>query len=243
MTRVQREQRNFLTKANMQLARYASTLEQLTVSRERNRLARELHDTLAHTLTAVAVQLEAVDSAWDVAPDKARTLLHKSLAQTRSGLMETRRALQALRASPLEDLGLALAVRSLAEITARRSGLELELSVPPEVGNLSPDIEQGIYRVAQEAMENVVKHANASRICVALAQEEGKITLTVQDNGRGFDVETIEADGHYGVQGMRERAAMMGAQLTIQRGIHGGTEVQLVWDGGAGALNRGMHVL
>lgn len=119
----QRAQRQSLRQANTELAHYAATLEQLTISQERNRMARELHDTLAHTLSGMAVQLEAVQSLWDSSPEEARTMLGKSLAATRSGLTETRRALQALRASPLDDLGLALALRNLAESAATRAGL------------------------------------------------------------------------------------------------------------------------
>jgi signal transduction histidine kinase len=90
----QRAQRHALAEANVKLRQYASTVEQLSISHERNRLARELHDTLAHTLSATSVQLEAVDAVWDTSPNQARELLHKSLAQTRSGLTETRRALK-----------------------------------------------------------------------------------------------------------------------------------------------------
>ncbi len=95
LLKVQRQQRQRLTEANERLTQYASTLEQLTLSRERNRLARELHDTLAHSLSGVAVQLEGVDALWDTNADEARAMLKQSLANTRSGLTETRRALQA----------------------------------------------------------------------------------------------------------------------------------------------------
>src|SRR4029078_5838718 len=108
--------------ANAKLVDYASTNEQLAVTRERNRVARDMHDTLAHTLSAVSVQLEAADSVWDSQPQQAHELLQKSLASARAGLGETRRAVRALRASPLDDLGLGLALRDLAESTADRAG-------------------------------------------------------------------------------------------------------------------------
>ena len=115
MTRL-REQGELLRQANAQLTHYASTLENLTVSRERNRMARELHDTLAHTLTGLSVTLETVKAYWDVDEDKARGLLDKSLETTRTGVEETRRALKSLRASPLEDMGLTLAIQKMAEL-------------------------------------------------------------------------------------------------------------------------------
>ena len=119
---VQREQRTALAEAyaqqaeaNEQLQQYATTLEELSISRERNRLARELHDTLAHSLSALTVQLEAVSALWSTRPDRARRLLDQASETARTGLAESRRALQALRASPLQDLGLILAVQELAE--------------------------------------------------------------------------------------------------------------------------------
>jgi signal transduction histidine kinase len=187
----QREQRRALAEANTQLAHYAATLEQLATSRERNRLARELHDTLAHSLSGIAVQLEAVKTLWENSPEDA-AMLEQSLATTRSGLTETRRALQALRASPLEDLGLALAVRSLAESVAARSGLALDLEAPERLENLSPDLEQGIYRIVQEALENIAQHANARNVKMQLSQTDGHFTLTISDDGQGFQMESVD---------------------------------------------------
>jgi len=145
----QREQRHALREANRKLTRHAATLEQLTTTRERNRLARELHDTLAHTLSAVAVQLEAVDALWTAKPDDAHLRLQKTIEVTRSGLTETRRTLQDLRASPLEDLGLALAIRDLAETTASRGGLKLDLHIADRLPAVSSNVEQAVYRIAQ----------------------------------------------------------------------------------------------
>jgi signal transduction histidine kinase len=223
----QRQQREALAEANRQLAQHAATLEQLTISRERNRLARELHDTLAHTLSAVSVQLEAVDSAWDLQPERARELLAKALAQTRSGLTETRRALQALRASPLEDLGLALAVRNLAESTAKRGALALDLTIDEDLEPLPPELEQQIYRVAQEALTNVLKHAGAQRLRVQFTRGEGLLTLLIGDDGRGFERANGAANGHYGLHGMQERADLIGARLTVQSASRDGTTVRL----------------
>jgi signal transduction histidine kinase len=222
----QREQRQALAAANAQLAQHAATLEQLTLSRERNRLARELHDTLAHTLSAVSVQLEAVDSAWHVQPEKARELLLKSLAQTRSGLTETRRALQSLRAAPLDDLGLALAIRTLAESTAKRGGFALQLDLD-EVEPLTPELEQQIYRIAQEALANVFKHSGARTVAVGLSRAKGQLTLTIEDDGRGFVVEAVQGNGHYGLRGMQERADLIDGVLEFTRGKPHGTVVRL----------------
>lgn len=227
MTRL-REQGESLKQANTQLTHYASTLENLTVSRERNRMARELHDTLAHTLTGLSVTLETVKAYWDVDGDKARDLLDKSLETTRTGIEETRRALKSLRASPLEDMGLGLAIRKMAESTAARSKLDLELALPNPIPNLAPDVEQCIYRIAQEAVENVAHHANAQKVSVKLEPNGNNLRLTVQDDGLGFDPHNNARTGHFGLVGMKERAELSGGKLTIVSQKGQGAKVILV---------------
>ncbi len=228
LVREQRTQRDALAKANARLANYAITLEQLTLSRERNRLARELHDTLAHTLSGLAIQLEAIHSLWDANPAESRAMLERSLAATRDGLGEARRAIQALRASPLEDLGLALALRNLAESIAERAGLALGLRIPERLSDVRPEVEQCIYRVAEEALANIARHANARRVTVALAQREEGLALTISDDGRGFDPAQSLPDDHYGLRGMRERAEMIGAILEVESRPGHGTTIRLI---------------
>ena len=223
----QRQQRQTLAQANTQLAQYATTLEQLAVSQERNRLARELHDTLAHTLSGISIQLEAVRTLWETHPQQARTMVEHSLATTRAGLTETRRALQALRASPLEDLGLVLAVRRLAEAAARQSGVSLHWQGIERVENLSPPVEQAIYRIAQEALENVVKHAMAHQLTVQLHQNNGCFALTVADDGCGFEPGRAGPQPHFGLTGMQERAEIIGGALEIKTQPGTGTTVRL----------------
>ena len=231
LMRAQRAQRKALARANVQLARYATTLEQLAVSRERNRLARELHDTLAHTLSAVAVQLEATRSLWDSDPTSARDMLERSLAATREGLTEARRAIHALRAAPLEDLGLALAIRNLAESVAARADLSLDLQAPDQIGSLAPAVEQAVYRIAGEALTNVAQHADARHLTVWLGRVGGRLMLTVSDDGCGFDATALSLDGHYGLKGMRERAEMIGGELEIESQPGQGTIVRLAVEG------------
>lgn len=237
---LQREQRVALARANEQqaaanrrLQRYADTLEELAVSRERNRLARELHDTLAHSLSAVTVQLEAVRSLWHLDPDAALALLDRADETARSGLTEARRALQALRASPLQDLGLALALRELAQQATQRAGATLQVRAPERIAaSLSPTVEQEVYRIAQETLENVVRHADATSVLLKLEQSAGSLALTIEDNGRGIDTGVIkvsEAGGEnrVGIRGMKERAALIGAELQITTEAGQGTRVHL----------------
>lgn len=224
----QRQQRRSLAEANTKLAHYAATLEQLATTRERNRLARELHDTLAHTLSAVAVEQEAVSALWDSDPAQARAMLEQSLSATRTGLAETRRALQALRSSPLEDFGLALAIRQEAESVAARANLALDLHIPERLDNLPPDVEQCIYRVAQEALANVAHHAQARRVEISLLKERGRLILRVSDDGHGFDPDTVDTEYHLGIRGMQERAEMVGGVLEIDSEPGQGVTVRLI---------------
>jgi signal transduction histidine kinase len=225
---VGRERRKALLRQNAQLARHAATVEQLATASERNRLARELHDTLAHTLSGLAVQLEAARSVWDTDPGDARALLDRSLAMARTGLTEARRALHALRASPLDDLRLPLALRQMAESAAARTGAALTVRTPNPGIRFQPEIEQSVYRVAQEALENVARHADARRISVALEQNGTHLQLTVSDDGRGFDPAAAGADGGLGVKGMRERAEMLGGSIEITSRPGGPTTLHLI---------------
>jgi signal transduction histidine kinase len=224
-------QQDALAQANAQLTHYASTLENLATSRERNRLARELHDTLAHTLSGLTVQLETVKAYWDVNPETAHHLLAQSLDATRSGLDETRRAVKALRASPLEDMGLLLGLKKLAESAAERGKVALELSLPEQIPSLSPDVEQCVYRIAQEAVENVVHHANAGKLILRLTVDKANIFLAVEDDGLGLKVDQAEQAGHYGLAGMRERAQLAGGRLSVSSQPDHGTRVHLAIEG------------
>ncbi|HMB25126.1 MAG: sensor histidine kinase [Chloroflexota bacterium] len=224
-----RKERQALQAANQKLGNYLATLEQLTVSRERNRLAREIHDTLAHTLSGVAVQLEAVDSLWTSDREQAHTLLQHSLHATRDGLMETRNAIQSLRASPLVDLGLVRALQDFAETTANRTGFQLEFDAPKNIDGLPLGVEQCFYRIGQEALENVARHAQAKLVQVKLIGNASELCLLVADDGIGFDLQVSETGRHFGLQGMRERAQLIHAALEIVSRPGEGTRLRLVW--------------
>jgi signal transduction histidine kinase len=223
----QRRQRESLHQANRQLAQFAVTLEQLAISRERNRLARDLHDTLAHTLSAVAIQLEAVTTIWDTSPEIARQRITKIQGVTRDGLQETRKALQALRSSPMDDLGLAMALNSIAEKAVERAGFRLHVIMPQELPKLLAETELNIYRVAEEALNNAVQHAEASDLWLTLTHDKKQIELCIRDNGMGFDIVQASPQGHFGLVGMQERAALCGGVLQIQSEPNVGTQIIL----------------
>ena len=220
-----------LAEANARLAQQATALEQLTISRERNRLARELHDVLAHTLSGVAVELEGMRSILRQDPDRAQALLGNSLKAIREGLTETRRALLELRAKPLEDLGLALAVRSLAESYAGRFDFQIDLSIENGLGDYPVEVQQCVYRIAEEALANIANHAQAQNARLILRRDEDQLQLIVQDDGRGFDSGLPGSQNHYGLLGMHERAEMIGGSLSIESRIGTGTTITFLYGG------------
>jgi signal transduction histidine kinase len=227
----QREQRQALEDANQRLTSYALTLDQLATSRERNRLARELHDTIAHSLSGTAVQLEAARAVWDENPAESRQLVDQALDSTRSGLADTRRALQALRAEPLDDLGIILSLRNLCEGMRNRSGLSIECILPERLEGWTSEVEQNLFRIAQEALENVIRHAQAGRARLELNQKDGWLTLIISDDGIGFELQNTRHDQRFGIEGMQERAAMIGANLVIDSTPGKGTRVLLSVEG------------
>ncbi len=157
----------------------------------------------------------------------ARTLLESSIGTAHTGLEETRRALRALRASPLDDLGLAGALRANIEAAASRAKLALNVSIADSVPALSPDVEQAIYRIGQEAIANVVNHANAKKIALSLDLAEGRVRLVVSDDGVGFDTDKTNKPSQFGLTGMKERAQIIGGSFEIISKPGQGTTVQL----------------
>ncbi|MEI7989630.1 MAG: sensor histidine kinase [Chloroflexota bacterium] len=226
-----RSQQEALLTANARLAHHASTLETLAISRERNRMSRELHDTVVHTLSGLSVQLETAIAYWQVDPQTTEKLLGQSLIAARSGLQETRRALKALRATPLEDLGPVIAIQNLVKKAADRGKLVLDMHLPDPSLTISPDAEQCLYRITQEAVENVVHHANAQRLTVKLAVDGEDIDLIVRDDGIGFHAEKKPTPGHFGLPGMQERAHLVGGKLSINSNPGSGTTVHLTIEG------------
>jgi len=146
-------------------------------------------------------------------------------------LTETRRTLQELRAKPLEDLGLALAVRTLAESYAERADVHIELDIDQDLGDIPAEVQQSVYRIAQEALANVADHAQAQTARVILKQERDQLQLIVRDDGCGFDPNDFNDDRHYGLLGMRERAEMIGGHLSVESQAGKGTQILFSYGG------------
>lgn len=230
LSATQREQNQKLIQTNLRLNQYVHTLEELATSRERNRLAGELHDTLAHTLSGLSINLEAIKTVVPPKNEEAQEMLDHSLKTTRSGLDETRRVLKALRAGPLEALGLKQALANLTEEASLRKSIPIVCDCPDRLPVLPLEVEQNIYRITQEGLENILRHANASTAQVKLAASNGNLELIIQDNGSGFDPDHVKGEDKFGLQGLKERAAAIGGNLSVKSKPGEGTLIRFTWE-------------
>jgi two-component system NarL family sensor kinase len=205
-------------------ARLAEASAGLARAEERTRIAREIHDTLAQGLTAIGLDVEGALRHLD-SPDRARPRLERALATARESLEEARRSVLDLRAAPLAGRPLAEALAALGRAFTSETGVRVNVRVAGVV-ELPLRAEAELYRVAQEALANVRKHAEATRVEVALRGAPGAVSLSVQDDGVGFDLGAVGERGH-GLIGMRERARLAGGRLRITSRPGHGTRVGL----------------
>ena len=204
-----------LEEANRQLSEYAIQAEELATTQERNRLAREIHDNLGHYLTVVNVQIGAAKVLMDQDPTKAVDALDKAQNLTQEGLKAVRQSVAALRESPVGQRPLPEAITLLTETTSQ-AGIVTEFSMQGEPYPLSNQVEYALYRVAQEGLTNVRKHARASRVDLLLDfSQDDVVSLTVADNGVG----TAVAGGGFGLLGIRERVQLLGGECVVETAL------------------------
>ena len=228
----ERKQTVALSAANAKLREQALAAEQLATARERNRLARDLHDTLAHSLAGLVVQLQAIDTLLKAEPDAAQSELAKARQLAQTGLQDARHAIQDLRVSPIEDLGLARALEREAIDFGERASVTVDVQVTDPPAPVSNEVAAQVLRIAQEAFHNIERHADAGCVSVALWQANGRLSLRVIDDGRGFADENISGD-RFGLTGMRERAEMIGGQLNVTSAVGQGTQVEFTMGSGS----------
>jgi two-component system NarL family sensor kinase len=206
-------------------ARLFARSTRLGAVEERNRLAREIHDTLAQGLTATALQLESADALLDAGSERAHEPLRRALSLTRSNLEEARRSVLDLRASPLEGRPLSEAINALVERWEAETGIAVRYRAVNGSRPLPPSVEAALYRICQEALTNVARHAGAERAAVRLVATPDRVRLVVEDDGRGFDASEVPEDRH-GIVGMRERAEVLGGTLEVRSGPGEGTRIE-----------------
>jgi signal transduction histidine kinase len=209
-----------LRAAHEELAALHRRAREAAVAEERNRLAREIHDTLAHYLTVVNVQLEAAEKLASDRPARSLDAVGRARRLTLQCLQEVRRSVGALRAATVEELALPGALAKLTKEFSESTGIEVHLDLG-NVGSigLSPEATQALYRTVQEALTNVQRHAHASLARVTLVAPNGVVTLRVEDDGVGPSAGNGDEDGGgFGLIGLRERVALLGGQLDFGPG-------------------------
>jgi nitrate/nitrite-specific signal transduction histidine kinase len=212
--------------------------QELAVVEERNRLARDLHDAVTQTLFSASLIADVLPRIWERDPDAGRARLEEVRQLTRGALAEMRTLLLELRPAALAEADLGELLRQLAEATIGRARVPVTVQVTGECP-VPPDVKVALYRIAQEALNNVAKHAGASQATVSLrctppsspsseGGQTGRVELRISDDGRGFDAGAVSPRS-LGLGIMRERVEAIGAGLTVESAIGHGTEVTVVW--------------
>lgn len=213
-----------LERTKDELAEYSTQVAKLATLRERNRLARDVHDSLGHYLTVINVQLEVVNKLIDSDLDRAKEAATRAKELASEGLAEVRRSVAALRPTPLDERPLPDVIRQLVD-DARQDGLVITFEQHGSSKPLSPESEIVLYRAAQEALTNIRKHARASIVTIHLAYDTNSIRLTVRDNGAGRDASSPD---HVGLLGLRERTESLNGILHAENSGEGGFVVEVV---------------
>ena len=212
-----------LEAANHQLAEYASQAEELAVTQERNRLAREIHDNLGHYLTIVNVQIEAAKVTYEADPTRALDALDKAQDLAKKGLTSVRESVAALRVSPVENRPVEDAIVELVE-ESKVTGIETTFEIVGASKPVESKSALALYRIIQEGLTNVRKHADASQVDVKLDFSQADvIRLTLRDDGSG----ATDTSGGFGLIGLRERVQLLGGEFKIQTEPGQGFEINV----------------
>jgi signal transduction histidine kinase len=212
-----------LQQAHQQLQNYASRVEALTIAEERNRIAREMHDSLGHRLTITAVQLEGAQRLVRTNPERSEQIIATVREQVRDGLKDLRRTVAMLRASAEEDLAIQPALQQLVQQMKETTGINIALVCEETLPDLPAPYRLALYRAAQEGLTNIQRHARASQAWLQLYAKDQQIVLLVSDNGLGLDPHVSSTS--FGLAGLRERASLLGGKLMIDPRPGGGTQL------------------
>lgn len=210
----ERQAKEELAIAHEQLRQYALQIEDLVAVQERNHIAREIHDSLGHTLTAQNIQLQTAVKLWQRDPHKIQPFLEQALRLATEAMREVRRSVSTLRADAHEEPPLEEAIKTLVDDFRQGSGLFTQTQLNVQAA-IPPRVAKTLYRITQEALTNISKHAHATNVQVSISATLDLVRLVVEDNGRGFQP-TAKTHDSFGLQGMRERVAAVGGVLHLQ---------------------------
>ena len=213
-----------LEAANQQLTEYTARVEDLTIANERQRMARELHDTLSQGLAGLILQLEAADAhLTNNHATKAQSIVGNAMVQARSTLAEARRAIDDLRQSSLDNLDSALRLE-ISRFT-NATGIPIIFHADQTPPLLAP-VTETLIRAVAEALTNVANHAQAHNVTVDVRMKDKNLLVTIQDDGQGFDASAIPS-GHYGILGIKERVRLVNGNVDIQSKNGNGTTIRI----------------
>ncbi|AFZ43150.1 integral membrane sensor signal transduction histidine kinase [Halothece sp. PCC 7418] len=222
----ERESRSQLAIAHKKLRQYALKIEDQATLQERNRIAREIHDSLGHILTALNLQLEGGLKLWETQPQKAYSFIQKAKELGSQGLQEVRQSVSSLRRDPLGGKSLAEAIQFSLQELEKTTGIYTNCDLK-NCTFLSTEISRVVYRLVQEALTNITKHACASQIWVSLEIERTEAILMISDDGKGFEY-TQNTTG-FGLQGMKERTLSLGGQFKITSELGKGCTIEIIF--------------
>jgi signal transduction histidine kinase len=211
-----------------EVQRLAEESRYAAIVRERLQIARDLHDTLAHSMMAMLSELRLMRKLQLHDPNSLAEELARAEEVAHAGLNEARSAIAEMRGNSVRDTGLGPALSKAIERFKDRTGLEVEFAIDPEAARFGDERADVIYRMTEEALRNIERHARASHVSIALRSTNGAhLTLKIEDDGIGFDP-TVPAPGHFGLIGLREQAQLIGAELQIKSTPHVGTTLTLL---------------
>lgn len=215
-----------LEASHRKLQAYAEDVAELAATEERNRLARDIHDSVGHALTAVNIQLEKALAYWQRSPSEAQQAIRDAKLAASEALQDVRSSVSALRDAD-QRFSLRAALAALVERMAAQ-GLVVDLTINGDERDYSRATLMALYRATQEGLTNVQKHAGATRVEIALSFGEQEARLRLYDNGRGFDLRTAEMTGGFGLQSIRERLELVLGHLEIQSNPAQGTALLMI---------------
>jgi signal transduction histidine kinase len=212
-----------LTQANDRLRRYALLIENQATLQERQRIAREMHDSVGHSLTAQSIQLENVDLWMAQDPAKALDHLQKARQLGKAALQDVRQSVASLRVDPLQGTTLPQALKELAQTFEQHTGMQVRSEIA-SMTTLPKEIANALFRLAQESLTNISKHSQATDVQIRFYEQGTDYILEITDNGQGFDPSQHTVG--FGLQGMRERTAALGGSFTLSTQPQQGCQIQ-----------------
>lgn len=220
----ERQMRQQLAQANQQLQRYSQKIEELATVQERNRIARDIHDSLGHALTSLNIQMQTAVKLWDREPAQARSFLAQAQQLGKTAMQEVRKSIGTLREDAADEQPLEAKLEALVKDFRKGTGLAVCTNIN-SCSSVSQPIAKTMYRIVQEALTNIFKYAQATEVNIHLKTTPSWIYLTIEDNGKGFDPQ--QQSSGFGLQGMQERVAAVNGQFRLKTSPGKGCRIEV----------------